>query len=158
CDSKGRVEFWSPGAASMFGVSSAEMIGADVARLIPTGPLEQFQEIFAAAAAGTASGIFRTIGQHANGQLIDLSVSLAPMGSGDAVRAVAVIARDVSERRRNEEREQRDREELVEREAALRRALTALRASHEELKNTQLQLIQAAKLDSIGRLAAGVAH
>jgi signal transduction histidine kinase len=30
--------------------------------------------------------------------------------------------------------------------------------SHEELKNAQLKLIQTAKLESIGRLAAGVAH
>jgi signal transduction histidine kinase len=30
--------------------------------------------------------------------------------------------------------------------------------AHEELKNTQMKLIQTAKLESIGRLAAGVAH
>lgn len=33
-----------------------------------------------------------------------------------------------------------------------------LHLSHEELKNTQLLLIQEAKLESVGRLAAGVAH
>jgi signal transduction histidine kinase len=48
--------------------------------------------------------------------------------------------------------------ELAEREQALRDALEALRRSHEELKATQLKLVQAAKLESIGRLAAGVAH
>lgn len=41
---------------------------------------------------------------------------------------------------------------------ALRNTLAALNASHEQLKSTQLQLIQAAKLETIGRLAAGVAH
>jgi signal transduction histidine kinase len=44
------------------------------------------------------------------------------------------------------------------RERALGNALRALRSSHEQLKAAQLQVVQAAKLESIGRLAAGVAH
>jgi signal transduction histidine kinase len=43
-------------------------------------------------------------------------------------------------------------------EEALRRALEELRASHQRLKAAQLQLIQAAKLECVGTLAAGVAH
>jgi PAS domain S-box-containing protein len=43
-------------------------------------------------------------------------------------------------------------------EEDLRRAHDELRKSHAELKAAQLQLIQAAKMESIGTLAAGVAH
>ncbi len=43
-------------------------------------------------------------------------------------------------------------------EEQLRQANENLRRSHEELKAAQLQLIQAAKMESIGTLAAGVAH
>jgi signal transduction histidine kinase len=43
-------------------------------------------------------------------------------------------------------------------EEDLRRAHGELRKSHAELKAAQLQLIQAAKMESIGTLAAGVAH
>lgn len=43
-------------------------------------------------------------------------------------------------------------------EEQLRRANEDLRRSHAELKAAQLQLIQAAKMESIGTLAAGVAH
>jgi signal transduction histidine kinase len=43
-------------------------------------------------------------------------------------------------------------------EEALRRALDEVRASHQRLKATQLQLIHAAKMECVGTLAAGVAH
>jgi PAS domain S-box-containing protein len=58
---------------------------------------------------------------------------------------------DITERKRWEERLQKANQELAQSEAALRK-------SHEELKSAQLQLIQAEKMESVGTLAAGVAH
>lgn len=51
--------------------------------------------------------------------------------------------------------------QFIERKRAaevLKKTLADLQAAHEELKATQLELIQAAKLESLGTLAAGVAH
>lgn len=48
--------------------------------------------------------------------------------------------------------------ELFRSQERLEQSLTELRRSHAELKATQGQLIQAAKMESVGLLAAGVAH
>jgi PAS domain S-box-containing protein len=58
---------------------------------------------------------------------------------------------DITDRKRFEEQLQKANEELAQSEQALRK-------SNEELKAAQAQLIQAEKMESVGTLAAGVAH
>jgi two-component system, cell cycle sensor histidine kinase and response regulator CckA len=65
---------------------------------------------------------------------------------------------DITERKLAEERLKRAYAELAKNDEALRKTLEDLNVSHEALKTTQLQLIQAEKFESIGTLAAGVAH
>ena len=49
-------------------------------------------------------------------------------------------------------------EQLTQANARLREVLASLTKSHEELQATQMQLIEAEKLQTVGQLAAGVAH
>ena len=65
---------------------------------------------------------------------------------------------DLTERKQAEEQLRRAYAELFQNEAALKTALQNLKIANEALQTTQLQLIQAAKLESVGTLAAGVAH
>jgi PAS domain S-box-containing protein len=65
---------------------------------------------------------------------------------------------DLTARRQAEEELRLAYRELSRSQAALTATVQQLQASHEELQQTQLQLIQAAKLESVGGLAAGVAH
>ena len=65
---------------------------------------------------------------------------------------------DITERFRAEEYLKRANQELAASQEALLKALADLTKTHENLKSTRLQLMQAEKLESVGRLAAGVAH
>jgi PAS domain S-box-containing protein len=65
---------------------------------------------------------------------------------------------DLTARKETEEQLRRAYAELFENEAALKSTLQELQTANRNLQATQLELIQAAKLESVGTLAAGVAH
>lgn len=65
---------------------------------------------------------------------------------------------DLTARKQAEEQLRRAYTDLAQNEAALKTALQSLATANQELQSTQMYLIQAAKLESIGTLAAGVAH
>jgi PAS domain S-box-containing protein len=97
---------------------------------------------------------FETIEENVapNGEKIYVQVVKTPIRDAKGqVLGTQCIFWDITERKRFEEQLQRKNAELAESEAALLR-------SHKELKAAQLQLIQAEKMESIGTLAAGVAH
>ena len=71
---------------------------------------------------------------------------------------VYAAARDITQRKQYEAQLRQANAELSRSEEALRAALGDVKKSHQELKAAQLQLIQTAKLESVGTLAAGVAH
>jgi PAS domain S-box-containing protein len=68
------------------------------------------------------------------------------------------VVSDVTARKEAEELLRVRCSELAESEGHLKAALAELKASHAELQATQMQLMQAAKLELIGTMAAGVVH
>jgi len=135
-DAEDRVIEWSGGATRIYGHSREEALGR---------PLSMFDsEAATLALMGVA---------HRGGDLLSLFITPhRARGQDGRTLGMVKIVRNVTDER------QRGHLELVDRELSLKNTLGALRRSHDELKTTQLQLIQSAKLESIGRLAASVAH
>lgn len=68
------------------------------------------------------------------------------------------VKRELADRAHMERQLTRTNELLVKNQTELLETLVKFKRANEELKATQQQLFQAAKLESVGRMAAGVAH
>ena len=69
-----------------------------------------------------------------------------------------IIFWDVTEKRLAEEKIHKANNDLAKSREDLLKALADLQRSHNELKQTQLQMMEMEKMQTIGQLAAGVAH
>ncbi|HEX6203521.1 MAG TPA: PAS domain S-box protein, partial [Thermoanaerobaculia bacterium] len=103
-DLEGRVESWNQAAVATFGHGPADIAGEEAAGLAAPDEREDVAELMRRAAAGEAVHRHHLRCLHRDGHLFDAewTLTLVRDGFGEP-RAVVVIARDVSERRRLEE-------------------------------------------------------
>jgi PAS domain S-box-containing protein len=155
----GIIVGWNRSAERIYGYPAQAILGKPLATLVPPDRLHELPAIYPGIAGGRTIEEFETVRIRSDGVPIDVSLSIAPIRDdrGRVTGALAIMREITAIRKALKEAEQSS-VKLSDRERMLRRALVALRQSHEEAKNAQLQLVQAAKLESIGRLAAGVAH
>lgn len=127
---EGRIKLWNPAAERMFGWSAQEVLDRPLP-FVPQDRREEFQALRARVLEGKALTSVELRRQKKDGSPIDVSLSAAPLRNAeDQIIGIIAVVTDITERKRAEE---------------------ALRVA-------QLQLIQSAKFESVGQLAAGVAH
>jgi len=104
-DLSGILNSWNRGAEELFGYSAEEAIGYHLSLLVPPDRINEMNEILAQIARGERIDHFETQRRHKDGALIDISLTVSPVydGSGRIIGA-SKIARDIRERRRNDER------------------------------------------------------
>lgn len=104
---------------------------------------------------------FDSIEKHVtpSGETLYVQVIKSPVysASGELIGTQGIFW-DITEKYRAEEELRRVNADLAAKEEQLLKTLSALKASHEDLLQARMHLIQAEKMESVGRLAAGVAH
>src|SRR2546422_3870076 len=155
----GVIVAWSPAAERIYGYAAEAIIGKPLSILVPDDRRHELSTTITSIGQGATVEDFETVRLRSDGVPIDVSLSIAPTrDERGQITGVLVVAQDITAINEALRQAEQSSVKLSDRERMLRRALVALRKSHEEAKSTQLQLVQAAKLESVGRLAAGVAH
>jgi ribonuclease P protein subunit RPR2 len=96
-DTEGHVRRWGSAAQRVFGYTEEQAIG----EILPMVPFEQRDDVLARvrdAAAGDTHAEHASVWCHRDGTPLEVAVSFADL-KGDGAPAVALIARDISERR-----------------------------------------------------------
>src|SRR5581483_1459933 len=121
-DLNGIVTSWNRGAERIFGYTVEEMIGRPIAMLAAPGHEDEMPSIMERIRSG--EGVtYQTVRRRKDGDIIDIDLTVSPVldGSGRVIGA-SKIARDVTERKRADER--------------LRESERKTREAHERLRTT----------------------
>ena len=158
-DRQQNVVFFNRGAEKLFGWTKAEAIDHPLEMLIPerhASKHHRYVEEFGRSAIISRSMGERDMvhGRRKNGQEFPADISISKM-LVDGKHYFTAIVRDATERHRVEAELRQLNEELGQR--VIERTCDA-NARTEELRATTQQLWQAAKLASVGELAASIAH
>ncbi len=101
----GTITSWNHGAEKVFGYSSSEAVGKPMQLLVPPERADEEPDILARVERGESVEHFETVRVRKDGKGIDVSVTISPIrDSSGAIIGVSKVARDISERKRAEQR------------------------------------------------------
>ncbi|MBI5820739.1 MAG: PAS domain S-box protein [Verrucomicrobia bacterium] len=151
-NSRGDIEYVNPKFTQVTGYTLEEVKGRNV-RIFKSGrtPQEEYARLWESVSAGREwRGDF--CNRKKNGDFYWASATISPIKNTEGVITHHVsVQEDITERKQAEQQLQRLNEDLIRKQQEL---LTAMG----QLKAAQMQVVESAKLETIGRLAAGVVH
>ena len=102
---KSIVTRWNAGATRLLGYEAEEMVGRSIAQIIPPDRLGEEELILERLQAGEVIQHFETRRVARDGSLLDVSLSISPIRNAlGAITGASKIMRDITARRRAEER------------------------------------------------------
>ena len=105
-DLNGIITNWNQGAVRLFGYTADEVIGKPITILIPVDRINEEPAILARIRRGERVDHYETIRRRKDGSLVDISLTVSPIrNAAGAIVGASKIARDISERRRAQERQ-----------------------------------------------------
>jgi two-component system, sensor histidine kinase and response regulator len=100
---EGIITSWNPGAERLYGYSADEAVGRPISMLVPDGREDEFPALLQRVARGETIARFDTVRRRKDGTEVDVSLTIAPTPDRQGkIVGAAVVARDVSERKRAE--------------------------------------------------------
>jgi PAS domain S-box-containing protein len=102
-DLDGTITSWNGGAERIFGYLAEEIIGKPIMILIPPDHQKEEEAILGQIRRGQRVEHYETVRRRKDGSLIDISLTISPVRNAQGkVIGASKIARDVTERKRNE--------------------------------------------------------
>jgi PAS domain S-box-containing protein len=150
----GHIVLVNSQAEKFFGYRREELVGQPVEILVPERLRAEhsgYRASFFASPAARPMGAGRDLyGQRKDGSEFPVEIGLTPIRTSEGLLVLSAIV-DITERKRAEEALRQNKEELE-------KVVAELQAKNEEVRTMTQQLWQAAKLASVGELAASIAH
>ena len=140
-DADGHVSFVNPAAERILGVAAHDILARKQSDWEPPTLQHAISRVLREPSEVSVDELTLP---RPDASTLPIELRIAPISENQQIKGAVLVLRDLSERRQVE--------------AKLHRTSDQLRESHSQLQQAQMQLFQAAKLESVGRLAAGVAH
>jgi len=104
-DLNGIITTWNKGAQRIFDYSAEEVIGKPVTILVPPDRHDEETNIFERIRRSERVEHYETVRQGKSGSRVDISLTVSPLKNAEGkVVGASKIARDITERKRSEER------------------------------------------------------